>query len=184
MVMDKQHVYDVFREAGIEHEIAARLADVLETNRSRLLTKDDLDAASALYKSNLDGAISRLDVQIIALDEKFDREVAVLRSDLDNAVSRLDVRITALDEKIDREVAVLHSDIQQLREDVASLRREMADLRRELTDLRRDLDERDRRLRQELDARIESLRREMRWAFGVLFTLVVTLMGIVIGFGI
>lgn len=82
-----------------------------------------------------------------------------LRSDINEAVDKLDIRLRALDEKIDREIA--------------SVRRELDQLRREIIELRRGLDERD-----------ERLRREFRWAVGIVVALFIAQMGITIGLAV
>ena len=130
MVMDRTHVFEVLREVGIEEAVASRLADVLEEDRAKLVTKDDM-------KEAIDSAVALLELRIAALDQKFDREIASVRRELD----------------------LLRNELQQLRNDLNDQRKEMAE-------------------------RDERLRREMRWAFGVLFTLIVVQMGIVIGFAV
>ena len=137
MVMDRTHVFEVLREVGIEEAVASRLADVLEEDRAKFVTKDDM-------KEAIDSAVALLELRIAALDQKFDREIASVRRELD----------------------LLRNELQQLRN-------ELQQLRNELNDLRKEMAERD-----------ERLRREMRWAFGVLFTLIVVQMGIVIGFAV
>ena len=42
MVMDRTHVFEVLREVGIEEAVASRLADVLEEDRAKFVTKDDM----------------------------------------------------------------------------------------------------------------------------------------------
>lgn len=82
-----------------------------------------------------------------------------LRDDINEAVDKLDIRLRALDEKIDREIA--------------SVRRELDQLRHEIIELRRGLDERD-----------ERLRREFRWAVGIVVALFIAQMGITIGLAV
>lgn len=82
-----------------------------------------------------------------------------IRDDINEAVDKLDIRLRALDEKIDREIA--------------SVRRELDQLRHEIIELRRGLDERD-----------ERLRREFRWAVGIVVALFIAQMGITIGLAV
>ena len=81
------------------------------------------------------------------------------RADIDGAFGKLAVRIRALDEKLSREFA--------------ALRCEIASLRHEIIELRRGLDERD-----------ERLRREFRWAVGIVVALFIAQMGITIGLAV
>lgn len=89
-----------------------------------------------------------------------------LRGDIKEAVDKLDIRIRALDEKIDLEIA-------SVRREIASVRRELDQLRHEIIELRRGLDERD-----------ERLRREFRWAVGIVVALFIAQMGITIGLAV
>ncbi len=89
-----------------------------------------------------------------------------LRADINGAFGKLAVRIQALDEKLSREFA-------SLRCEFAALRCEIASLRHEIIELRRELDERD-----------ERLRREFRWAVGIVVALFIAQMGITIGLAV
>ena len=89
-----------------------------------------------------------------------------IRSDINEAVGKLDIRIRALDEKIDLEIA-------SVRREIASVRRELDQLRHEIIALRRGLDERD-----------ERLRREFRWAVGIVVALFIAQTGITIGLAV
>ena len=89
-----------------------------------------------------------------------------LRGDIKEAVDKLDIRIRALDEKIDLEIA-------SVRREIASVRRELDQLRHEIIALRRGLDERD-----------ERLRREFRWAVGIVVALFIAQTGITIGLAV
>ena len=142
-----------------------RYAHIMVMERSRVyenLREVGIDEAVALRLAE----VVQEDRSQIATKADLDDLGEELRGDIKEAVDKLDIRIRALDEKIDLEIA-------SVRREIASVRRELDQLRHEIIELRRGLDERD-----------ERLRREFRWAVGIVVALFIAQMGITIGLAV
>ena len=142
-----------------------RYAHIMVMERSRVyenLREVGIDEAVALRLAE----VVQEDRSQIATKADLDNLGEELRGDIKEAVDKLDIRIRALDEKIDLEIA-------SVRREIASVRRELDQLRHEIIELRRGLDERD-----------ERLRREFRWAVGIVVALFIAQMGITIGLAV
>lgn len=143
MVMSRDRVFDALQDAGVNEDVATWMADQLERDRSAQLTREDLDAALALF---------RLEVK-----SDIDAAKAVLTAEMDGAIKVLDQRIAALD----RDAGLLRDDFKELHGEVKDLRGEVKDLREELGVLRSDMHDLEKRLDGKMAEMDKSLRAEM-----------------------
>ena len=122
----------------------------------------ELDRQSQLTRDDLDVAVGSLRTEMengfALLRTEMDGAFAVFKAEVESAISLLDERISGLDRKVDREIALLRDELAALE---ARMRNEIQQLRDE----------------------IGGLRTEMRWVIGLLFILIVTVIGVAIAYG-
>ena len=188
MVMSRDRTFEALREIGLDDEVASWIAELLERDRSGQLTKEDLNEAVEALRGDLDSAVGTLRGEMASTAE-------ALRGDLDSAVGTLrgemastaetlrgemastaealrgEIESTAalLRSELDKAVAVLDERMVALDRKVD---REVQLLRDELANLRTDIRDLDR-----------GLRVEMRWLFGILFLLMITMISLYLARG-